>query len=141
MTFSATAQTLYVIDPISPASQLPAADTTHRSDSNALSKHHESPLKHLMHEMAPEGEHQLEVTEPIDIEIVVEEIPGAPAGTKDPEPMLEVMEEPLHAEEKEDANDAKKSGKNEKWDWSKHGPTGFVSWIKERLENVPKHSG
>jgi hypothetical protein len=84
----------------------------------------------------------IEVSEPVDVEIVVEELPGAPPGTKDPE--LEVHEEPLHVEEKEDANDAKKDkdgGKNAKWDWSKHGPTGFVAWIKERLAAVPKHSG
>lgn len=84
----------------------------------------------------------IEVSEPVDIEIVVEELPGAPPGTKDPE--LEVHEEPVHAEEKEDANDAKKDskgGKNEKWDWSAHGPHGFVAWVKGRLSDVPKHSG
>jgi hypothetical protein len=54
-----------------------------------------------------------------------------------------VHEEPIHAEEKEDANDAKKGkdGKGEKWDWSTHGPHGFVAWVKERLAAVPKHSG
>jgi len=85
----------------------------------------------------------IEVSEPIEIEIVVEELPGAPAGTKDPEPTIEVSEEPLSVKEDEtDDNDAKKGkGKNEKWDWSKHGPHGFVAWIKSRISDVPKHSG
>jgi hypothetical protein len=132
MTLQSNAQELFVIDPItmSPgASQLPAQDT-HMVEEH---QHH--------HEMGPAA---IEVGEPVEISIVVEELPGAPAGTKDPEPMLEVHDEPLHAEEKEDANDAKKGkegGKNEKWDWSKHGPHGFVAWIKSRIEDVPKHSG
>jgi hypothetical protein len=134
MTLQSRAQELFVIDPISPASQLPASDENFVS---AIPPHHEY-----------EGEEQLmstgpiEVNEDVDIELVVDELPGAPPGTKDPE--LEVHEEPLHVEEKEDANDAKKSkdsGKNEKWDWSKHGPHGFAAWIKVRLEDVPKHSG
>lgn len=89
------------------------------------------------------GVPELEVSEPVDIEIVVDELPGAPHGTKDPEPLLEVSEEPLSTEEKptgDDANDAKKL-KNEKWDWSARGPHGFVAWVKEKIESVPKHSG
>lgn len=132
MTLQSKAQTLYVIDPISPASQLPAHDE--HSVSLVPPHHH-----HEGREQAISTE-PLEVSEPVDIEIVVEELPGAPAGTKDP--VIEVAEEPLHVEE--DANDAKKSEKNEKgakWDWAKHGPHGFVAWIKERLAAVPKHSG
>lgn len=40
-----------------------------------------------------------------------------------------------------DENDAKKTKKNEKWDWESKGAIGFVSWVKERFESVPKHSG
>lgn len=88
------------------------------------------------------GTPALEVSEPVDVDIVVEDLPGAPHGTRDPEPMLEVMDEPIHADEKpaDDANEAKKT-KNEKWDWSSRGPHGFVAWIKEKIESVPKHSG
>jgi hypothetical protein len=84
----------------------------------------------------------IEVTEPVDVEIVVEELPGAPQGTKDPEPVLEVSEEPLHVEDKpaDDANDAKKA-KNDKWDWASKGPHGFVAWVQEKISSVPKHSG
>ena len=131
MTLQSNAQTLYVIDPASPASQLPASD------------------EHSVSEMPPLEPNSLsldaplEVSEPGEIEIIVEELPGAPAGTKDPEPMLEVSESPIHAEEQEDANDAKKGkdSKNEKWDWASRGPHGFVAWIKEKIDSVPKHSG
>lgn len=80
----------------------------------------------------------LEFKEPLEVEIVVDELPGAPAGTKDPE-ILEVEEE---SDEKsdEDNNDAK-TKKNDRWDWASKGAEGFVTWIKERLESVPKHSG
>lgn len=81
-------------------------------------------------DMAP-----MEVSEPGVIELVVEELPGAPVGTKDPEPVLEVAEE----EPKSDENDAGK--KNDKWDWASKGADGFLSWIKEKLDSVPKHSG
>jgi hypothetical protein len=100
---------------------------------------------HHRHDLPAEmqGEHDmpsLEVHEPVDIEIVVEELPGAPKDSKDPEPMLEVMDEPIQTDEKAADDDPKKS-KNEKWDWSSRGPHGFVSWIKEKIESVPKHSG
>ena len=125
-----------------PGPQLPAIDTNFVSDNHEHEhQHHEehghNPLEQLMF-----GGHQLEVTEPIEIEIVVEELPGAPAGTQDPEPMLEVVEDSVNAKEKEDDNDAKKGkGKNEKWDWEAHGPHGFIAWIKGRISDVPKHSG
>lgn len=116
-----------------PGHQLPAIDTNFVSD--------EHQHGHEGHDHSMFGE-PLEVSEPLEVEIVIDELPGAPAGTKDPEPMLEVSEEPIHAEEKDD-NDAKKAkdGKGEKWDWSKHGPHGFVSWIQSRIADVPKHSG
>src|SRR6266481_516110 len=45
----------------------------------------------------------MEVHEPVETEIVVEELPGAPAGTKDPEPILEVSEDDIK-DTKEDKN-------------------------------------
>lgn len=81
----------------------------------------------------------VEVNEPVDVEIVIEDLPGAPAGTKDPEPVLEVSE-PEEDKTKVDDNEAK-SKKPEKWDWASKGAEGFVTWIKERIEDVPKHSG
>jgi hypothetical protein len=131
MTLQSHAQALYVIDPMSPASQLPAHD---QHAVSAIPPHHKHEGEEQLMSFAP-----IEVTEPVDVEIVVEELPGAPAGTKDPE--IEVHDEALHVEDEETSKDDKKDGKNEKWDWSKHGPHGFVAWIKERISSVPKHSG
>lgn len=85
----------------------------------------------------------MEVNEPVEVEIVVEDLPGAPAGTHDPEPLLEVSEDD-HEKDKGDVideNEAKKSKKPEKWDWESKGPHGFVAWVKARIDDVPKHSG
>lgn len=82
----------------------------------------------------------LEVKDEVpNIEIVIDDLPGAPAGTPDPEPMLEVQEPKLQVEELDD-NDAKK-GKNDKWDWASKGPHGFIAWVQEKIKGVPKHSG
>lgn len=96
---------------------------------------------HSPEEMA--GTPALEVHEPVDnMEIVVSELPGAPEGTKDPEPALEVAEPSLQVSEMPAADDSEaKKGKNDKWDWSKHGPHGFVAWVKGKIDGVPKHSG
>jgi hypothetical protein len=130
---------LLVVDPsaLMPLEvSLPMGEGDMAGHAHEMGEHMHEPSMQ-MHDGTP----ALEVTEPVDVEIVVEELPGAPAGTKDPEPMLEVMDEPIHTDEKpDDANDAKKF-KNEKWDWSARGPHGFVTWIKEKIDSVPKHSG
>lgn len=134
MTLQSQAQALYVIDPMSPASQLPAHDEHAVS---AIPPHHEHEGREQLMSFSP-----IEVSDPIEEEIIVEELPGAPEGTKDPE--IVVHDESLQVEDQEAAKDEKKDskgGKNEKWDWSKHGPHGFVAWIKERISSVPKHSG
>ena len=133
MTLQSTAQQLYVIDPSSPASQLPAHDE-HSVQAIPANVQH-SGIEELM-SGAP-----LEVTEPGEIEIVVEDLPGAPPGTKHPEPELEVHDETLEVKDDEEKKEDPKETKNAKWDWSKHGPKGFVNWVKERLDACPKHSG
>lgn len=142
MTLKSYAQELFAVDPASPASQLPAADTHSVSE---VHHHH-----HFENEDASQHEDnsQIEVSDPnpdsdggdLEISIILTDLPGAPPGTEDPKPMIEVAEEPLHIEEVKDENDVKK-GKNEKWDWAAHGPNGFVAWIKSRIDEVPKHSG
>jgi hypothetical protein len=79
--------------------------------------------------------------DPLEIKIIIDDIAGAPKGTKDPEEPeeLEVSEEDDKA--KADENEAKKSAKLGKWDWPSKGAHGFVVWIKERIDDVPKHSG
>jgi hypothetical protein len=76
--------------------------------------------------------------EPLEVIIKFDGVlPGAPDS---PEP-IEVVEEPVEVEDKsKDENDVK-SKKNEKWDWASKGPTGFIDWIKQRFNSVPKHSG
>lgn len=83
----------------------------------------------------------LEVGEPGEISIVIEDLPGAPPGTHDPEPEphIEVHEE--GDKDKLDDNEAKKSKRDPKWDWESRGATGFIAWVKERCDDVPKHSG
>lgn len=93
---------------------------------------------------SPMHEESLEVSEP-DIQIIIEDLPGAPVGTCDPEPDDEQDDKKLEVSE-EDVSDAsddnsKKSKKNEKWDWEAHGPKGFIVWVKSRIDEVPKHSG
>ena len=125
---------LLVVDP-SALMPLEVELPLEHGDMGGHEHHHDSSVEQ-------HGAPSLEVHEPVDVEIVVEELPGAPHGTKDPEPMLEVMDDPIHTDEKpaDDANDAKKA-KNEKWDWASKGPHGFVAWVKEKIESVPKHSG
>jgi len=64
-----------------------------------------------------------------EIEIIVSDLPGAPPGTEDP-----VIEE----ETKEDKHSSEPKSK---WDWQSKGFSAFLPWIKERLDNVPSHSG
>lgn len=126
MSLQSTAQELFVVEPpmedsLSPLSLIPLEVS-------------DSPVGNM---------ESLEVGEPGEVEIVIEDLPGAPHGTHDPEP-LEVSEHDKHDEDKlevTDENDSKKSKKPEKWDWESKGPTGFVAWIKGRIEDVPKHSG
>lgn len=91
-------------------------------------------------EGAPILQDQMEVVEPGEVSIVIEDLPGAPSGTKDPEPVLEVAEEDGDKAKAVDENPAE-AKKNEKWDWSARGPHGFIAWVKERCDDVPKHSG
>ena len=150
MSLQSTAQDqLLVVDPsaIMPLEvSLPIGEGDMEGFGDHMLPAHEEPHMH----QEPEHGHKqdqhmqgdpdsIEVSDPGDLEIVVDELPGAPHGTKDPEPVLEVADEPLTVEEAP-ADDAKKV-KNEKWDWSSKGPHGFVAWIKEKIQTVPKHSG
>lgn len=92
------------------------------------------------HEMLEVGEDPSLDLEPISIEIVVEDIPGA--GNNLPPIVVEDEAEESDSDKKgKDENDARTSKKNDKWDWASKGAEGFVSWIKERIDTVPRHSG
>lgn len=119
---------------------VPMAEPMHQHQENLLEvSEHDHPEHSEKHQHGHEhSEHNLQVEEPLEMAIMVGDIPGAPEGSKDPEPVLEVSEEePLKVE---DDNEAK-SAKDTKWDWASHGPTGFIAWIKGRCDDVPKHSG
>jgi hypothetical protein len=129
MSLQSTAQELIVIDP---AGSMPEGN---EMSMIPLEVFDAPPAEHMEHSPT------LEVGEPEDIELVIEELPGAPSGTHDPEPVLEVSEEKENDKSSLDENDAKKSKKNEKWDWESKGAEGFIAWIKGRIDDVPKHSG
>lgn len=74
---------------------------------------------------------------PAEITIEIGELPGVEGLDPELEEKLEVVEEP----EELKADDDKKSKVPAKWDWQSKGSHGFVAWIKERLDDVPKHSG
>jgi ElaB/YqjD/DUF883 family membrane-anchored ribosome-binding protein len=124
MTLQSTAQELIVLEPI--------GDAQHGVPMHSLEVMDELPSQHV--DMGP-----LEVNETGEIAIVIDDLPGAPRGTSDPEPILEVVEDKKE-DEKEDENEAK-SKKPEKWDWASKGSEGFIIWVKERIDDVPKHSG
>ncbi len=82
---------------------------------------------------------------PEPIEIMVTLGPES-LGIDNPDPMPMVEEPELVVEEKDNDKDKAdvdpaQTAKNEKWDWSKRGPKGFIAWVKERCDDVPKHSG
>lgn len=86
-------------------------------------------------EVVEDQEPAVEVSEPGQpavVTIVIDDIPGAPPGTKDP--VIEVVEEEDESSKKDD-NDLKK---NDPWSLSEKS---FLEWAKTRLDSVPKHSG
>lgn len=88
----------------------------------------------------------------LEIVITLPDVPGA-----DNAPDIEIVDEDAQkvinqiqsndvselssSEDSEKSSDKKSSKKNEKWDWESKGASGFISWVKDRLDNVPKHSG
>jgi hypothetical protein len=99
----------------------------------------EPPTQEMVMEMHdPETQHGLEVAEPGQVEIVIDDLPGVEALDPELEHKLEVSDEPADSE-KVDDNAAKKAPT--KWDWASKGTHGFIAWIKERCTDVPKHSG
>lgn len=133
MSLESTAQELIVVDP-----SMGSLNGDHFDHPQTLEVIEvQSPLLNEHNEHEGHYDAHLSVHDHDDLEIVVDELPGAPAGTVDPEPVIEVVEE----EQKAEDADSKKSKKNEKWDWESKGADGFVIWIKERIDGVPNHSG
>lgn len=130
MPFTTHAQELVVVDPafegdISPALEplspmLPMGNAGHHHHSELS----ESPSLNILH------------PQHVDIEITLPDVPGAENA-----PEIVVEEEKEEKEDQGDVNDARKSKKDDKWDWESKGHKGFVIWIKERVDGVPRHSG
>jgi hypothetical protein len=99
-----------------------------------------------MHDQELPAMHEVHGEEPDNVSIIVEDLPGVDDLNPDLEKTLEVNDDTVSSNETmradvDLAKDNKKSKKDPKWDWTSRGPQGFVAWIKERIENVPKHSG
>lgn len=132
MSLQSTAQELIVVDPSS--MDLPMGDAGMQLVPLEVE---DVPHEHDHgHSHEPMEVHE----EPQEIEIVMD-LPGAPPGTHDPEPVLEVMDESHDDKGEASDEDSGKAKKNEKWDWSSRGSHGFIAWVKERCDDVPKHSG
>jgi hypothetical protein len=125
----------------------------HHDHSSLYPKYEEEPMhvEEVIESSSHESDHPIMIEEygdgdddkEDDISIIVEELssdlPGAPKGTKDPEPeMLEVVDNSSAIDEN--------NAKDTKWNWSKgkNGKEkfeGFIPWIKDMVNHVPKHSG
>ena len=130
MSLTTTAQIAEVLEDAPPVvfySGLPSPELV-------MEMHSPSALPEEVKECGPECED----------EIVVSELPGAPDHLPpEKEATLEVKEINDATVESNQTNEAKDKLVG-KWDWKKaleDGTDHFVVWIKERLDDVPKHSG
>lgn len=119
---------------------LPVVMYTEKPSPEVIMEMHDPEMKEQLEHASSLGDEVPEVFEPQDIEIIVDDLPGA--GELDPEleKSLEVDDEAINSNQTQLAAD-KKSKKDPRWDWEAAGPKGFIAWIKERLQGVPKHSG
>lgn len=91
-----------------------------------------------------------------DGDMIIDELPTDVVEITDEEPQIIVMPELLgvsgpieeivieeddNDEEDENDSDSQSSAPKDKWDWEAYGPEGFVSWVQERVDSVPRHSG
>lgn len=76
----------------------------------------------------------------VRIDIVLGDLPGVDALDEEREKELEVVETE-EAEESESSEESEKAKKQKKWDWESKGLENFISWVKERISDVPRHSG
>lgn len=80
---------------------------------------------------------------PEHFELTVDELPGVEGLDPELERALEVSEDTASKDKdkEKDDNEARSTKKMTKWDWEVKGAAGFIAWIKDRLVDVPKHSG
>lgn len=100
-----------------------------------------------MHDQEIPVEHAAHAGEdPGIIEITVSDLPGVEGLDPDLEKSLEVHDDTVSSNETmradmAESKDAKRPKRDPKWDWESRGAHGFIAWIKERIQDVPKHSG
>lgn len=137
MPFSTIAQELVVVDPSFSRAMSPALtpmDHSHSHPHMEESVEVEDPHDHAMQGVVINDPEHVD----ININVDLDEIPGAGNDL----PPLEVAESEEDEDfEKESDNNDLKNKKENRWNWEAKGPKGFVLWIKERTDSVPRHSG
>jgi hypothetical protein len=74
-----------------------------------------------------------------DINITLPRVPGAPEDVEDI--IVEDEADQEGSENDSEDNQQAKDKKKSKWDWQSKDHKGFLPWIKDRVDDVPKHSG
>ena len=163
MSFRTIAQELFVMDTPPSHSHMGHGHHSHDHDHMGHSHHehgheghhshfHNTPLEGLSvggdtdSVAAPDGG-------TVVIEISLDPVPGAPGAEEvvlPTEEDLTVLEgdqdsrgkDPRGKKNRDSGDDnSLKQKKLEKWDWESRGASGFITWIKERVDDVPRHSG
>jgi hypothetical protein len=121
MSLESSAQFFEVVDPS------PELQFNHGEDNAPLLVIDDSPSEEHSED------HELLVKEPLEVEIVIGRLPGAPEDAQEPQ---------IEIEEEEDDSDENKAETKEvdKWSAPKKSEE-FLVWVKERLDKIPGHSG
>ena len=138
MSFDSNPEELIVLEPL---------DIMPNGFTPPLQKHNHPPM---VHDMKPhshlETDHKHDDNKfyvDLDVDIFVEDLPGAGNDVPDLPDVEEVPEEliTMKEEEEDHQKESKKSKKSDKWSWESRGADGFILWVKERIDGVPRHSG
>lgn len=86
----------------------------------------------------------MEETGADNVMIIIDDLPGAPPGTENPE--IEVQEDEEDDKDDKDSDSAidmnsDTSESKGKWDWQYNDPQEFLHWVQNRISETPKHSG
>lgn len=119
---------------------------TENSDGEIIVEH---PSEEVGELAIPNNSHHIEVQDPGQgvVELVVEIpdfgsiIPGVDPNEAEVLSVSENSDEDEPEDEKKDEDEAKDKKLNPKWNWKERGASGFIAWLKERFDSVPKHSG
>lgn len=93
-----------------------------------------------IHEDLPEiHEYSLDEKEECksDIDISMSDVPGADNALE----IEDEEEEDVLSNDSQSAETDYKKSTSKKWDWSDLNSDEFINWVKERLKDIPKHSG